>query len=173
MAINLISKEDQDLKKINKAARLVKVVTTVVMLGYVTGIAAISGWWITIFNKGQIQSVEEKQLVESLNKLANEEIVFRQLDLRAKAVNQVLGSRVEIATKLKNLLSQIDPAVTLLDWNYGAGGIQTLSLRAGGPMEIENFVNKVKGQYKIVELVGLSRKDSIVWEAKLSVSDGS
>ena len=64
MAINLVSREDRDLKKMVRLANWVKTITTLVLVGYIASVVGLSGWWISVFDREQRQTSEETLLAE-------------------------------------------------------------------------------------------------------------
>lgn len=172
MAINLVSKEDQSLKKIARLAAVFRMVSTVVLIVYLGGVGAMYWWWYTLIQQERIQSEEEKQLVVGLSRLGATEVVMRQLDLRSKTVDSKIKNRIEVAPKLGKLLVTIGTGIEVVDWTYGTEGSQTVTVQTANAIQVENLVSRVKDEYKTVKLARMTRRGDAMWEAKLIVSGG-
>jgi hypothetical protein len=172
MAINLISREDRFQKKMARWARLSGVISTLVLFAYIIVVGVLGWWWVTVQKKGNAQSSQEKQLVLSLQKLSEVEVVYRQVDERAKVVAATLDKRTLVAPVFELLVKQVGSNLQINKWTYGVEGIQTVTVISESVSDIETFVTKIKMNHSVVRVVSLIKSPiGNDWTAEVSMSD--
>lgn len=167
MAINFVAKSEESAR-IAKIRRLVKSVTTIVLVGYIVVVAGLVGWWGYISNREKKVSIEMESLTVKVATKSEVEVAMKKLADRTKIVSEFLDGRVEVAADV-GVLSGSELVVS--EWTYeaGSGGQSTVV----GPSEvekIENFVNYLEDSYNNVSLENISWRNGIGWTGKVNFS---
>lgn len=165
--INFVKPKSEESPVLVKWRRLVKMITTVVVVAWVVASAGVLGWWVFVKAKTVAVSTELQSLLIQTAAKSEEEILVRKLDLRSKAVNDFLANRGDILQKL-DVLQQATPAASI--WKFSrADDIQTVTLPVKNVAQVDDYLTVLKNKYTSVKLESLVKTDATGWTAEISM----
>lgn len=162
--INFAVPEQKVNEDANRIKRMVLMVTTVVLVVFVVGSAATAGWWWYWAGKEDKTSQEYLTLSEEVRKLANEEVMARKLDYRAKVVSQFLDSRGKVGVMAASLEY---PGVKIVGWEYDGAVSQVVEAASGSKDTLMDYSKVLATKYQTVSFDGVEWKPTTGWVATI------
>ncbi len=166
--INLLPTTAIDDTKLAKIKHAVKTVTTVVLVAYIVGSAAVRGraWYLD--NRNKVVSSQIVQLTDQVNKLANVEAFMRQQEDRINQIQQARINRVSVADAAGLLQTDLNVS----HWLYAPRLPQSVITIAPSSQTLENYANSLIGKFKTVDITSLTYHPPQDWELVLKLEPG-
>lgn len=165
--VNLLISDTRTPVVSEKTQKLVRKLSTVVLVGYLVVVIGYMGWIFYSSTKTKSVSNELTMLNQQVTARATEEVIVRRLDERARYVMNFLEERPR-AGKSIELMSSQSPVV--IGWKLsGATGLQTVKVQGTSSADIWNYVSYL-GQYFTnirVDSVAFTSKDG--WTGTVTV----
>lgn len=142
--VNLLISDKQTPLVSEKTQKLVRKISTLVLVIYLVTVVGYMGWVFYSATKTKSVSNELTTLNQQVAARATEEVIVRRLDERARFVINFLDERPK-AGKSIELMSSQPPVV--IGWKLNATtGLQTIKVQGTSSAEIWNYVTYL-GQY--------------------------
>lgn len=165
--INFVKPKSEESPVIVKWRKLIKMITTVVLVAWVVLSAGVLGWWVFVKAKTAAVSNELQSLLVQTAAKSEEEVLVRKLDLRSKSVSDFLANRGDILEKL-DVLQQATPAASI--WKFSlADDKQNITVPAKSVTQVDDYLTVLKNKYSSVKLESLARTDTTGWIAEISM----
>lgn len=166
--INFVTPARQEPAVLVRGRRIVKIVTTVVLTGYVVTLAGVLGWWGVESARKERVSSEADRLQAWVAQLSETEATVRKMEDRARGVNGFLEGRVEMGAA-----GQMLGQAAVLAWSYETKNKRhTVTITAPNAFEIEGFMSRVGESTGQVRLERATFQAG-VWEGVVSFSDSA
>ncbi len=153
--INLLISKKGNSETTIKVRKIVKKVTTLVLVGYVSIAVVTLGWFAYSAGKKERVNKELIQLSSQVAARAKEEVLIRRADERAKLVNKFLRDRPQGAKMAQVLVSS---GAQVVGWDFGENGKQTVKTAAKSAEEIDALAKNLTNSYDLVRI------DSIIFK---------
>ncbi len=142
--------------------------TTVVLVIYIVGLAAVRGraWYLD--NRNKAVNSQIAQLTDQVNKLATVEAIMRQQEDRINLIQQARVNRVSVT----NAAGLVQTGLNISHWLYSPPLSQAVTAIDPSSQTLENYANSLIGKFKTVNIASLTYHPPQDWELILKLEPG-
>lgn len=164
--INLLPKDKQASGKIVVLRHWVTLLTTIVLIIYLTGMAAALGWWVFLATEGSLTSKDIAAAEGQIRQVSTTEALVREVGKRTDLIQTFLSSRTDVASLSGSLIPE--EAVSIGSYKYSAG-TQSLSAQVNDLSELEKYTERLKAKYPNIVDSSISNVGDPTWQAEIKL----
>ena len=153
---------------LGRVKRLTVTVTTIVLVGYVVAAAAIGGFGWYQSKRNEKVSTELIDLNLRVTALVRQEAMVNRYGDRVEKMAAFLDGRRELN---EELLKLVDLALPVVAWGSDQSGVQQVTLKAAGALEIDAYTKVLSDSFSFVRIDTVAyRLEEGLWTAVISLS---